>query len=83
MADNRWEYEEKESVTYEVVASGRLVPGYTDSKVVYRFWPIGDGDWKLQIIDSDEAPIEPIMIPKKVIDKILNVSVKKDLKNEN
>lgn len=82
MPDKRWEYKERESVTYEVVASGRLVPGYTDSKIVYRFWPVGDGDWKLQVIDSDTAPIEPILIPKKVIDKMLNVTVKEDLKDE-
>lgn len=78
--DERLEYKESETVTYEVIAIGRSVPGYNDTKVVYRFWPIGDGDWKLHIIDSDQAPIEPILIPKKVLDKILNIEVKKGLK---
>lgn len=75
-----WEYKEKESITYEVVAIGRGVPGYTDTRIVYRFWPVGDGDWKLQIIDSDKAPVEPVLIPDKVISKILNVTVKGELK---
>jgi hypothetical protein len=78
--DDRYEYEERENITYEVVRIGRSRPGYTDTKVVYRFWPVGDGDWKLQIIDSDKAPIEPVLIPEKVIQKILNVTVKEELK---
>ena len=80
MADDKWEYTENESVTYEVIAIGRMHPGYKDAKVVYRFWPVGDGDWKLQIIDSDKPPVEPVLIPEKVIQKILNVIVKEDLK---
>jgi len=78
--DDKWIYEENETITYEIIAVGRIRPGYTDVKVVYRFWQVGDGDWKLQIIDSDKAPIEPILIPAKVIQKILNVSVKEELK---
>jgi hypothetical protein len=73
-------YIEKESITYEVIAEEMERPGYLKNRVMYRFWPIGDGDWKLQIIDGNKAPIEPIVIPKKVIDKILNVNVKGDLK---
>ena len=75
------EYRENETTTYEVIAIGRKgESAYVDSKVVYRFWPVGDGDWRLQVIDSDKAPIEPILIPKKVVDKIINVVVKKGLK---
>ena len=77
---SQWEYEEKESITYEVIATSGPNSGYRDTKVVYRFWQAGDGDWKLQIIDSDKAPMEPMLIPEKVIKKILNVTVKEDLK---
>ena len=75
--ENRWEYEERENVTYEIVRIGRTHPSYTDTKIVYRFWPVGDGDWKLQIIDSDNAPVEPILIPAKVIQKMLNSMISK------
>jgi len=80
MTDDKWEYNERETITYEVIAIGRMHPGYVDDKIVYRFWQVSDGDWKLQIIDSDKAPMEPILIPKKVIQKILNISVKEELK---
>jgi len=77
---SNWEYEEKESITYEVVATRGPNSGYRDTKIVYRFWPVGDGDWKLQVIDTDKAPIEPMLIPAKIIQKILNVNVKEELK---
>jgi len=80
MKESNIVYSENESITYEIVAEELERPGYLKNRVVYRFWPLSDGDWKLQIIDSEKAPIEPILIPKKVIDKILNVTVKGDLK---
>jgi len=78
--DDKWEYQENESKTYEVIALRRVDRGMAFAKIVYRFWPVDNGDWKLQIIDSDKPPIEPILIPEKVIQKILNISVKEELK---
>lgn len=80
MADNNWTYTERESKTYEVIAERTQESGYVKHKIVYRFWPIGDGDWKIQVIDSDHEPVEPIIIPEPVLDKILNVRVKGELK---
>lgn len=76
----KWDYKEKKSITYEIVATQGPNSGYRDTKIVYRFWPAGDGDWKIQVIDSDKAPIEPILIPAKVLERMLNVNVKEDLK---
>ncbi len=78
--DKNWEYTEKESKTYEVIAKTRPESGVVQARWVYRFWEVGDGDWKIQIIDSDNAPMEPIILPEKVIQKMINVSVKEELK---
>lgn len=81
MSQDSWEYTENENITYEVIGEQRR-GGYMDKLIVYRFWPVGSGAWKLQIIDSDRTPIEPILIPAKVIDKIINVKVKAELKED-
>jgi len=75
------EWIERNSETFEVIAKHKGSSGYTERKIVYRFWKIDDEDWKLQIVDSEEPNhIGPILLPKKVIDVIIRATVKGELK---
>ena len=77
------EYQESENKTYEVRMVIKEAPGYIKRTVLYRFWEVGDGDWKIIMIDSDDdaSRTNPaILLPKKVIDKIIKTTVKGELR---
>lgn len=79
--DNK-EFLEKENKTYEVSVAIKDDSNYIKRRIKYRFWEAGDGDWELILLDSeDNYSARPLIwIPKKVIDKIINATVKKELK---
>jgi len=74
-------YKENESVTYEIIATHKDSQGAPTRRVIYRLWEVGDGDWKIHIIEDDDIVPFAILLPKKVIDKIINVTVKDELKH--
>jgi hypothetical protein len=72
---------ENKSDTHEITARYKGISGYTERKIVYRFWQIDDGDWKLQIVDSEDShSVGPVWLPKRVIDTIIKAAVKEELK---
>jgi hypothetical protein len=75
------EFTERETLTYEVEEIKKELSGRIDKRTIYRFWEMGEGDWKLQIIDKeDKRWLSAILIPKKVLDVILKNNVKEELK---
>lgn len=76
------EYETIESKTWEIVKTEKDNGGYIVRRVVYRIWSVGDGDWKIQTIDTEEPEPQTVFLPSKVVELIKRESVKKDLKNE-
>jgi hypothetical protein len=79
---NEIEWKELENKTYEILAIHKDASGYINRKVVYRFWEAGDGDWKIHTIDSTDGEVSTpaVFLPKRVIDVIIRVTVKGDLK---
>jgi hypothetical protein len=77
---DKTEWEDKETKTYEVTASHADERGYVNRRVIYRLWEVEDGDWKIYIVDTAKDETPAILLPKKVIDTIIKVTVKGELK---
>ena len=74
------EYKENESITYEITAIHKDISGAVSYRTLYRFWEVGQGDWKIHIVESGETEPFALLLPKKVIEKIINITVKNELK---
>lgn len=76
------EYKTIESKTWEIIKTEKDNGGYIVRRVIYRVWPVGDGDWKVQIVDTERPEPETVFLPNKVLELIKRESVKKDLRDE-
>ena len=55
---------------------------YTDQSILYRVWPVGDGDWKIHAIYSNPDLVsEAMLLPKELLDVIVRESLKGDLRS--
>jgi ligand-binding sensor domain-containing protein len=75
------EYKERDSTTYEITALHKDSSGAVWKRILYRFWEVGDGDWKINVIEDDEPSPFAIYLPSQVVNKIITITVKNELKS--
>jgi len=73
----------RESRTWEITREiKREGSPYVETRITYRIWQAGDGDWKIHVIYSNpDTTSEAILLPKELLDIIIRETVRDDLKS--